>query len=125
MPSGAVPDRADAIEIDGVPEAGQEVDSRRDVEKGLGPAAAVPDAPVLEIPGGKAVLGQVLAEARHQRSVVARSPVAAVDDDDDRIRTVAVGDEQLTVLARIVSVAVQRALDPPSLAGELPTPYPF
>jgi hypothetical protein len=34
-----------------------------------------------------------------------------VDHDDDRTRAVTVREEQLAVLARIVSVAVQRALD--------------
>jgi hypothetical protein len=34
-----------------------------------------------------------------------------VNDDDDRVRTTLVRQEQLAALARVVSVAVQRALD--------------
>jgi hypothetical protein len=120
MSSRAVPDRADSLEVHWRLDGGEKVDSRSDVEERLRPAAAVPDAPVLEIPGSEAAPGEVLAEPRHQRPVVARPPVTAVDDHDDRVRSALVRDEQLGELARVVSVAVQRALDAPSLPRCLP-----
>jgi hypothetical protein len=115
-----VPDCADPLEVDRRLDGGEEVDSRSDVQERLRPTAAVPDAPVLEVPGCEAVYGEILAEPGHQRPVVARPPVAAVDDDDDRVRSALVRDEQLGELARVVSVAVQRALDAPSLPRCLP-----
>jgi hypothetical protein len=40
-----------------------------------------------------------------------------VDDDDNRKRAVAVGQEELAMLARVISVAVERALDAAILAA--------
>ncbi len=86
MPARAVPDHPDAFEIQWYIELAQEIDPRGHVRERLGPAAAVPDAPVLEIPGGDAPMDEVFAELRHHRAVVGRLPEAAVDDDDDPVR---------------------------------------
>ena len=79
----AVPDRADPPEVERRVEIGEEVDAGRDVQEGLGPAAAVPDAPVLEVPDREAILGEVRAKLGHQRQVVPRSPVPTVDEYGD------------------------------------------
>jgi len=112
----AVTDRANSIEIERGLEIGQQVDPRGDVGERLRPATAVSCAPVFEVPRGEIFPREVLAKSRHQRPVVARFPVAAVDDHDHCMRPAAVGQEQLAELARIVSVSVQRALDRASVA---------
>jgi hypothetical protein len=104
--AGAVSDRADPVEVEWGVELGEEIDSGRDVEERPRPAAAVPDAPVLEVPGREAVRREVLAERRHQRAVVTRAPVAAVDHDDDR-GPVSARETQLPDLARVLPVPVQ------------------
>jgi hypothetical protein len=102
-----VPDRADPVEVERGVELREQIDAGGDVEEGLGPTSAVPDASVFEVPRREPVGREVLAERRHQRAVVASSPVAAVDDDDDRRRSPAVGEMELAELARVVSVAMQ------------------
>ena len=55
------------------------------------------------------VRGEVGAEAVHQRPVVLRLPVPAMDDDRDRERPGAGREEQLPELAGMVAVRVRRA----------------
>ncbi len=116
MTSRAVSDRADPFEIERRLEIRQQIDTRRDIVEGLRPPAAVSDSPVLEIPRCAAAAGQVLAEPVHQRAVVTRLPVAAVDDDDDRMQPLPVGKKQLSELAGVIPVPVQRACDGASVA---------
>ena len=104
-----MPDCGHPGEIERSVERLEEVDGRRDVEERLGPASAATDAAVLDVPGRQPVRAQVEAERIHQRAVVARAPVPAVDDDDDRVRPTPVRQEQLPELARMGAVAVDGA----------------
>ena len=116
VPAGAVPDRSDAFEVQRSVELAQKVDAGGDIGKRLGPAAAVPDAPVLEIPGGDAC------RARSSQSfVINEQSYAAFQKPPWMTMTTPCGagliwKKQLAVLARVVSVAVQRALDWASVA---------
>ena len=103
-----MPDGGHAAEIERRVGLGERVDSGRDVEKRLGPAAARADPPVLEVPGGKPVRREIEAERGHERAVVPRAPVAAVHDDGDGMRPGALGQEELDELARVAAVAMDR-----------------
>ena len=109
MPSRGMPDRTDVREIERRVELGEKVDCRTDVVEGVGPAATCADAPVLDVPRGEAVRSEVGAEALHQRPVVLRLPVPAVDDDRDGKRPGAGREEELCELTRVVAVGVRRA----------------
>ncbi len=107
MAAGAVSHGADPVEIERGVELGELVDAGGDVEERLRPASAVPDPPVLEIPGSKPVCDEVFAEPAHQRQVVAGPPEAAVDDDDHwEPLGLLVGKEELPELACVVPVTV-------------------
>src|SRR3954463_10789196 len=85
-------DRHDAGEVERarlaaarVPAAGRReldevVDPRRDVLERVGPAAAVAEPAVLDVPCGPAVGDEVLAQPAHQLATEAGAPEAAVDD---------------------------------------------
>ena len=109
LPSGRVPHGDDAREIERRVELLERVDCRRDVEERLRPPASRPDAPVLEVPRGEAVGGEVDADPLHQRAVVLRAPVPAVHDDGNRMRPGARGEEELHELARVGAVGVRRS----------------
>ena len=63
LTAGGVADGGDALEIERSVDVGERVDSGRDVEERLGPASTCSDAPVLEIPGGEPVRGEVQCKA--------------------------------------------------------------
>ena len=67
--------------------AGERVDRRRHVvERSRPPATLLADAPVLEVPRGEPVRGDVAGERRHHRAVPALAPEAAVHEHDTRPR---------------------------------------
>ena len=111
MAARRVADRGDPAQVERRADIGQVVDGGGDVGAGLGPAAARPeaDAPVLDVPRGPSALGEIGNESVHEVAVVPPAPAAAVDEHDDRVRPGAVGEQQLTDLARMLAVAVARA----------------
>ena len=104
-----MPDGRDALQVERCVELRECVDTRCNVEQRLGPAAAVPDPPVLEVPGGEPVCREIEAERGHERAVVLLSPVPAVDDDHQSVRPGAFREEQLRELARMIAVPVYGA----------------
>ena len=74
---------------------------------GQPPPAA--DASELHVPGGEAVGREIDAEIGHQRPVVLRLPVPAVDDDRHPERSGPAREEELSELARVAAVGVRRA----------------
>src|SRR3954469_9464334 len=85
----------DRVAAAGRRELDQVVDARRDVLERVRPAAAVAEAPVLEVPRRPAAGDEVLAQRPHQLAPEARAPEAAVDDDGDRDQLSAGRTEQL------------------------------
>ena len=108
-PPAECPTATTRDEIERRLEVGEEVDARSDVQEGRRPSAPRPDPPVLEIPCGEPVPGEVEAQIGHERAVVLRLPVAAVNDDDDREGSGARREEELPELARVGAVGVRRA----------------
>ena len=95
VPARRVTARHDARRVDRI-EPCQMVDRSGDVEERPGPAAALlPDAAILDVPGGDSRRGERGCEPGHQRSVPAVAPEAAVDQDDDRKRACAGGQVQI------------------------------
>jgi hypothetical protein len=113
LPTGRVPDRNHASEVERRVDIRQEVDSCDDVEEGRRPPAARSHAPVFEVPRGQPVRGEVVADAGHQRAVVLRASVAAVHHDTHPMWTRPRGHEQLSELARVRAVGVHRAVHAP------------
>jgi len=105
-------DRDDALEIERQVELCERVRSRRHVRECLRPASASTGAPVFEVPRRDTLGRKVRADVRHERAVVARSPVAAVQDDGDAVRSFSPREEELAELAAIGPVPVDRAFDP-------------
>ena len=110
LPSGRVPDRGNAREIERRLDVGERVDSGGHVQERLRPPASAADAAVLEVPRGEAVRGQVEAEPLHERAVVLRAPVPAVHDDGNRMRPGARRQEELADLAGTAAVCVNETV---------------
>ena len=80
--TGRVTARDDTARVD-VVEVGQSVEGGRDVVERAGPPTArLPDAPVLDVPGGDPAPGEVVRERRHQRAIPPRAPEASVQEHD-------------------------------------------
>src|SRR5262249_27669848 len=101
-------DRKEALEVERRVELDEEVDTGCDIVERVGPAPASSDAAVLEVPRRHPVRREVDADVGHERAVVARAPVAAVEDDCDGVRPDARGDEKLPDLAPARAVGVRR-----------------
>nr|WP_237047812.1 hypothetical protein [Lentzea guizhouensis] len=102
-----MPDDLHARQVEWCGHAGEEVHRRLDVLERARPPAALADPPVLDaphrVPGRHEVVRQ-----RHDRAPVPQArPVAAVDQHDDRERTVALRQVQLADLRRVRSVGQQ------------------
>ena len=102
-----MPDGDDTGELEGCLEVGERIDTRRDIEERVRPAAAATDAAVLEIPCRHTVRGQIEAEAIHERPVVLGAPVPAVCDDRNRMGPGARREEELHELARVRAVGMR------------------
>lgn len=82
MAAGAVAERDDAVEVEGLLELGERVDRARDVLEGRGVPPAPAQAAVLHVAGRPAAGDEVGAERAHEAEVVPGPPEAAVQDDD-------------------------------------------
>ena len=112
VPARAVPDRPDAREIERRVELRERVDPGGDVEERLRPAAAVPDAPVLEVPRGEPVRRRGPRTARSSAS--GRTAPASSRRGPRRPPRTAPRRREGTALRcwlGSVAVAVERALD--------------
>ena len=82
------------------------VDRGRDVGRRGRPGEFV--RAVLDAPHGEAVRGKVEGRGLLEVEPPDRTPVAAVDDDDER-RTIHLGDEPLAELPRVLAVGLDEA----------------
>jgi hypothetical protein len=77
----------------------------RDILEGARPPTTlVAHPPVLDAPGRDACIGKGVGEPRDVAKIVLCEPAASVDHDHDRVRTVSVGQAQLTELEWILTV---------------------
>jgi len=84
------------------------IDARRDVREGGGPAAALApaDTPVLHVPRGPSVAGQVGARRAHVAKRALGAPEATVEHDHHRVRSGAGRQVKLGALLRKVAVGL-------------------
>jgi len=117
LPARGVPDGHDAVAVDRGVERGQVVDAGGDVLGRHRPAAAadLPDAAELDVPRRDAPADEVAGEIVGELERVLLTPEAAVHEDGDRERAVAVGHEQIAELVEMGSVPVAHTM-PRSMA---------
>ena len=110
--AGGVSQRHDPVQAEAMfaGDVAEFVDSGEHVREGVGPAAAVAGAAVLQVPGGHAVRREVFGQRFAEFRAVLRTPVSAVDDHHHALGGGGLRQEKLTPLARIIAVAVPMPL---------------
>src|SRR5262245_32223694 len=107
MTAGRMAGRHHAIEIEWVlgPQRAEVFGSMQDVVESPGPAApGIPDAPVLDIPGGEAGSRQGSAQMTCVLEIVRRAPESAVDEDDDGMGAFSLRQAQIAELEHVLPV---------------------
>jgi hypothetical protein len=107
LPPGGMPQRNDAVEVKVVEggEVAQEVGGGSHVEQSARPAAPrLADSAVLDVPGGKPGLGECRGGMAKVGEIVARTPVAAMEEKDGRMGSGSGGESKLAELRRLRTV---------------------
>jgi hypothetical protein len=107
VPAGGVTHHDDAAEIERVllAKAAKMVDAGAYVQERSRPTAArIADPAILDSPSREAVPGQRVAEATNVIDSVLRAPAAAMNDDDDGVRSSGFGKPKISELQRIAAI---------------------
>ena len=112
-PEGKLATRAvayepDSLQIQGGAHVGEDVYAAGDILERAGPATALADLAILEVPGGEPVTNEILAEGGHQGAVPRRMPIPAVYDDHDAAGAAPLRQEQLAHLLGILAELVDQ-----------------